>query len=667
MVTAHPTDAGAAPDAASQGTVDGSELHDYPLLRPAEILETVPGLVVTQHSGDGKANQYFLRGYNLDHGTDLATTVDGVPVNMPTNAHGQGYSDLNFLIPELVERIDYLEGPYYAQWGDFSAAGAAQIRYRDQLDTPRADLTVGSFGYYRALLAGSCDSLQSDCALSGGTDVRELGALELIKEDGPWTSAEDLHKINGLLRLSEGTVANGWSMDGILYDARWNSTDQVPLELIESGQLGRYSALDATDGGDSSRAVWSGEWHQSDAAGYTRASAYVEHYQLQLWSDFTFFELRPATGDQFEQEEHRNFFGGQWLHGWNGLIGGRESVTELGAQIRHDSINVGLFDTASRRVFATVSDEHVDELEAGVYAQSTTRWFTWFRSVLGVRGDVLNMAATSYSTPANSGSAQGSKLSPKLALTLGPWDGTEFFVDAGRGFHSNDARGVIDRIDPTTGLAASSVPPLVSSFGKEIGVRTIAVPGLESSVALWSLDSDSELVYNADSDIGSTSPNAASRRYGVEWNNRLNAGRHLRFDLDLAWTHARYAEENQNGLLGDMIPNAVARVANLRTSLMDFGPWSAGLETRYIGPYPLSQDGSLVSSPAIVTNLRLTRELARNASLSVDLLNLFDRKYYDIEYEQDFRVTPASPVVPNGITVHPGEPREVRVTLSLRY
>jgi outer membrane receptor protein involved in Fe transport len=277
------------------------------------------------------------------------------------------------------------------------------------------------------------------------------------------------------------------------------------------------------------------------------------------------------------------------------------------------------------------------------------------------------MQATSDSTPANSGSASGSKLDPKMSLIFGPWSRTEFFIDAGRGLHSNDARGVIDRIDPTTGLPASAVPALVGSFGRELGVRNESIPGLQTSLALWSLNSDSELVYNADSDIGSTSPNAASKRYGAEWNNHWIAADHLLVDLDLAWTHARFAEENQNGALGDMIPNAVSKVGICRATIVNFGSWALGWETRYIGPYPLSQDGTLTASSALVTNLRFRDDLTKRVSLFVDALNVFNRPYYDIEYQQDYRVTPKSPIVPSGITVHPGEPRELRVTLSLKF
>ena len=473
-VQGHYDNAVGTSDAASQGVVLGERLQDLPLLRPGEVLETVPGLVVTQHSGDGKANQYFLRGYNLDHGTDFATKVDGVPVNMPTNAHGQGYSDLNFLMPELVDRIDYFKGPYFASGGDFASAGSANIQYRNNLDHPFASLTLGSHDYRRMQLAGSIPVTlpwkTATTAAESGKDAAStqlLGALDLMGSNGPWTTPEGLHRANGLLRLSHGDRANGWSADGLLYDASWHSTDQVPLELIESGQLGRYSAIDPTDGGDSGRAILSGEWHMHADEGYTRASAYLEHYRLRLWSNFTFFELRPATGDQFEQSEHRDILGGEFVHGWNHRLLGRESVTEAGLQLRHDNIRVSLQNTDARVPFETVSDNKVRETEAALYLQNTTSWSSWFRSLAGVRQDRIFLGMNALATPQNSGNASDSRVSPKLSLIFGPWAKTELFANIGRGFHSNDARGVLDRVDPTTGAAADRVPALVGSLGKE--------------------------------------------------------------------------------------------------------------------------------------------------------------------------------------------------------
>ncbi len=662
-VLGHYDNAVGTSDAASQGVILGKLLQDIPLLRPGEVLESIPGLVVTQHSGDGKANQYFLRGYNLDHGTDFASSVDGVPVNMPTNGHGQGYSDLNFLIPELVDRIEYRKGPYFAQNGDFASAGSADIQYRNALDRPILDLSIGDNGYRRILTAASMP-LPFAAPVTNGSGPTLLAALELSENNGPWKLPEDIHKFNGLLRASDGSADLGWSLEALAYDAHWRSTDQVPLELIQSGVLCRFCALDPSDGGRSARQILSGEWHTQDNDGYLRTSAYFEHYRLQLWSNFTYFEANPDMGDQFNQRDARNILGGKIAKGWKHTLFGHESVTEIGAQVRHDVIHVSLLDTQARVPFATVTDSLVDETEAALYIQNTTVWTDWLRSLAGLRADTISLDLTSQSYTPNSGKVSDNRASPKLSLIFGPWRKTEFFVNVGNGFHSNDARGVVYQYDPTTGQPVTRAPALVGSYGKEIGLRTEIIPGLQSSLALWKLNSSSELLYSADS--GGTNINGASKRSGIEFNNHMVVNEWLLFDADLAWTRARYANQNDNGSLGNHIPNAVGKVASVGLSVHDVGPWSGDIKFRYIGPYPVSQDGMLRAPSAITTNLRVTRELNSWAALSLDVLNLFDRKYFDIAYEQDYQVSPTSPLVPNGITVHPGEPRELRLTLRLK-
>ena len=669
VVTAHYDNAVGTSDAASQGTVRGELLQDIPLLRPGEVLETVPGMVVTQHSGDGKANQYFLRGYNLDHGTDFAPSVDGVQVNMPTAAHAQGYADMNFLIPELVDRINYRKGPYYAENGDFSSAGSADAQYRKRLDTNIANLTAGSYGYVRTLLAGS-SALKlpgQASSLFGANGPTVLGAFEYQHNDGPWKVKENLQKYNGLLRISDGDSTNGWSIDTIFYQASWNATDQVPLELIQSGQLARYGAWSPSDGGNTSRDIISGEWHNVDDKGFTRVSAFAEHYSVQLWSDFTFFEYRPTTGDQFEQAENRNVVGAKVAKGWNHDLFGYESTTELGAQVRHDNIDVSLQNSVNRVPFETVSNNQVGLTNTALYLQNTTTWNSWLRTLIGLRDDNFNLDMTSQSLATNSGSTTANQISPKFSLILGPWQKTEFFVNAGRGFHTNDARGVLNKIDPTTGGPASPVPAIVSSFGEEIGVRTEIIKGLQSSLALWKLDSNSEIVYSADSAIGSSDPNGASERYGVEFNNHWAPNRWLLFDADLAWTHARYAVMNDNGEQGNLVPNSVGKVGLLRAAVHNLGTWSAGAEVRYIGPSPLTQDGSLKAPSSVITNLQIKDEITPKLDLTLEVLNLFNRKYFDIAYAQDYRVSPSSATVPSAITVHPGEPLEFRATLGLKF
>ena len=256
-------------DAASQGRLEAGQLNSTAMLRPAEVLEHIEGMVVTQHSGDGKANQYFLRGMNLDHGTDFATTVNGVPVNMPSHAHGQGYSDLNFLIPELIERVDYRKGPYFAADGDFSSAGSARIVYRQRLQQSLAEVTLGQGGYQHALVADSH-------ALAEGVSL--LSAVTLQRNDGPWTTPEALRKRNALLTLSGGSPREGWSTSLSAYSAQWNATDQVPQRLLDAGvyqgrPFGRFDALDPTDGGQTERTSLSAHWHQDSDDAVTRVEA----------------------------------------------------------------------------------------------------------------------------------------------------------------------------------------------------------------------------------------------------------------------------------------------------------------------------------------------------------------------------------------------------------
>ena len=658
-------------DAASQGIVLSKTIEDQAFLRPGEVMETVPGLVVTQHSGDGKANQYFLRGYNLDHGTDFSTSIDGVQANMPTHAHGQGYSDLNYMIPELIDHIDYRKGTYFAENGDFSSAGSADVVYKRSLDQNIFDYTLGSFGYQRAVLANSLQlkpnsNLKIDPTLIDNSPIL-LSAIELMHEDGPWQVKEKLEKTNAVLKLSDGSISKGWTTDFKFYNAHWNSTDQVPLELIQSGALGLFGSMNPSDGGQSSRMILSVEKHEINETGYEKLSSSFERYRLNLWSDFTFFELRPLTGDQFEQADNRDVLNTKWINGFHHSLMDHDSTTELGINLRFDDIHLGLFNSQNRNIFATVSNEHINELMKSAWIQNMTAWNSWARTVIGLRGDEVNMQMTAFENSLNSGSASAAKVSPKFSAIFGPWRETELFFNIGKGLHSNDARGVINKIDPTTGDQATPIPALVGSFGQEIGVRSQINPNLQTSLALWKLQSDSELVYSADSGIGNTSANGASIRTGLEWNNHFVANDWAFVDADLAWTHANYQNMNDNGQLGNQIPNAVGKVGILRAALHHLGPWSAGWETRYIGSYPLTQDGSQTAPAALVSNLRVNREIEKDVHLTLDVLNVFNRAYYDIAYNQDYQITPTAPVQPNGITVHPGEPRQVRIGLQIYY
>ena len=648
-VTGHYDNAVGSTDAASQGVIKRELLKSRPALRPGEVLEFVPGLIVTQHSGDGKANQYFLRGFNLDHGTDFATRVNGMPVNMPTHGHGQGYTDLNFLMPELVQRIEYRKGPYFASNGDFASAGSADIVYLKKIDEPFAQLTLGS-GNFRRGVAGQ--------SLEVAPDTTLLGALEVQRTDGPWTVPEHLKKDNAVFMLSGGSAARGWSGSLMAYRARWTATDQVPQRLIDSGAIGRFDSLDPSTGGDTRRASLSGEWHDSGAFGRSMVSAYAIDYQLDLNSNFTYALERPADGDQFKQHDQRSVFGIDASQTFEHKLGGLDVRSELGASLRHDRIRVGLFDSVARRITATTRDDKVRETLVGVYGQSAVDLLPGtLRAVAGLRLDRVSNRVDALTLAANGGSASDTQLSPKLSLVAGPFSKTEFFFNAGRGLHSNDARGTTATIDPKTGDPVDRVPPLVASRGWELGARTEVIKGLQSSLALWKLDFDSELVYIGDA--GATEASGASTRKGIEWNNRYIPVPWLLFDADLAWTHARFRN-------GDRIPNAIDRVASVAATVRDLGPWSASLQLRYLGPGALVEDNSVRSFSSVTTNLRVGYKFSPKVEATLDVFNLFDRKLSDIQYFYESQLPGESgPVADRHL--HPAEPRAARLTLQVRF
>jgi len=650
VVTRHYDNAVGTSDAASQGVIEAGLLRSRPALRPGEILEFVPGVIVTQHTGDGKANQYFLRGFNLDHGTDFATSVNGMPTNLPTHAHGQGYSDLNFLIPELVQRVEYRKGPYYAKGGDFSLAGAADIAYRTGFDRPFLDVGIGQRGFRRHVAGGSTD-------LGSGRTL--LGAFEVMGHDGPWVVPQGLKRHNGVVTLSGVGDSSSWQLSFMGYRAKWTATDQVPERLLNAPGFNRYGSLDPTAGGDTSRHSVSGQWSHNDAqGGVWRAQAYVVRYAMDLYSNFTYALERPAAGDQFAQKDARTVWGGQFSYAMSHGLFERIARSELGLQWRTDKARVGLYDSVARRITEVVREDDVQQTLVGVYAQNVLEWTPWLRSIAGVRVDHKRAQVDALSLTVNGGRAQDSKASPKLSLILGPWRKSEFFVNAGTGFHSNDARGATIRLDPRSGESAQRVPLLVAGRGAELGFRTEAIPGLQSSLALWGLKLESELVYVGDA--GATEASRASSRRGVEFNNRYTPVQWLLIDADFAWSRGRFDN-------GDRIPNAVDRVASMAVTLRDLAHWTTSLQWRYLGSGPLVEDNSVRSRPSSTLNTRITRGLpglGRQTDITLDIFNLTDRRVNDIQYFYESRL-PGEPAPVADRHVHPAEPRTFR--LSLRW
>jgi outer membrane cobalamin receptor len=637
---------------ASQGAITARQLEARPMMRSGEVLETVPGVVISQHSGEGKANQYYLRGFNLDHGTDFSTTVAGLPVNMPTHGHGHGYSDLNFLIAELISGVQYSKGPYFADQGDFATAGAANINYTNSLARPIVSVGGGGQGFGRALAAAST---------SAGTGTL-LGAVDVQHNDGPWHEPDDFRKVNALVRFSQGDTLNGFSITGMGYRGRWDSTDQVPARAIGDGRIGRFGAIDPTGGGDSYRYAGSVEWQRTRDNATTKVSAFGLAYDLNLFSNFTYFLDDPDNGDQFRQADHRFVSGARITHRRLGQWGNRPVQNVAGVQVRRDDIGtVGLYHTVARQPLETVREDSVRQTSVGGFAQNETQWTPWLRTLAGVRIDGSHFDVDA-GEPANSGTDGAGLVSPKGGAVFGPWWGTELYVNGGFGFHSNDARGATITVDPVTGDPVRRVTPLARARGAEVGIRSVRIPHLQTSLAVWMLDLDSELIFIGDA--GNTEAGRPSHRHGLEFANYYSPRPWLTLDVDLSLSRARFTDADP---AGNVIPGAVSTVVQAGVTVDSVKSVFGSVRWRYFGPRALIEDDSERSRATSLVNLEAGYRLTRSLRLAVDVFNVLDARHSDVDYFYASRL-PGEPA--EGIEdlhLHPTLPRTARVSLRVGF
>ncbi|MFM9433095.1 outer membrane receptor protein involved in Fe transport [Janthinobacterium sp. CG_23.3] len=648
-----PTQLGVA-ESASAGVVTQKQLEARTVYRPGELLEVMPGLLVSQHSGEGKANQFYLRGLNLDHGTDLRTSVDGMLVNQRTHAHGQGWTDVNFLIPELTSYLEYVKGPYSAEQGDFASAGAVSVNYANTLAQGIASIGIGQNGYARTLIADSPSVGKGNL----------LYAMELLRNDGPFVNKDGYRKLNGVLRYSEGSETNGFNVTLMGYKAHWNATDQIPQRAIDSGLLqSRFDTIDPTDGGKAQRFSLSGAWVRTGDGDATRVNAYLIHNQLDLYSNFTYFLDHPETGDQFSQPDRRSTLGLNATHSWRHSALGRPSETTVGLQLQADDIHNGLYDTQARVRLATTRQDHVRERSAGVYVQNAVKWNPWLRSVIGVRGDYYRNAVDS-NLAINTGTASGSQASPKLSLILGSWEKTEFYVNLGRGFHSNDARGTTIRVDPKNpDTPAVQEAPLVQSRGMELGARTEFVKGLQTNLALYQLNYDSELLFAGDA--GSTADTGRpSRRNGFELSNYYKLASWLTVDADIAYARTRYRDADP---AGQHIPGSIEGVASLALAVDNLGPWFGAVQLRYFGPRPLIEDDSVRSKATGTVNARIGYKFSPKLRFTVEVYNLTNRRDSAIDYAYASRLPGEAAEGKFDVHFHPVESRSLRANLIANF
>jgi outer membrane receptor protein involved in Fe transport len=633
---------------ASVGTITSEQLQFRPLSRPAEVLEAVPGMVVTQHSGEGKANQYFLRGFNLDHGTDFANYVEGMPINMVSHGHGQGYTDMNFLIPELVKDITYRKGPYYAEAGDFASAGSSRIRYRRSLTGGQFKVTVGRWGYHRLLAANSIEM---------GEESQLLVALEGVRYDGPWDTEQNLEKNNGLAKFSRGDASSGFSVTFMAFENQWHSTDQVPQRLVRSGELHRFGDLDPLTGGETHRYSLSSSFWGDIFDGQYRAGLYLVDYGLELTTNASYF-LDSDLGDRFTQYDERDIYGG--AVSWRRSLKHNQLV-EVGGTLRYDDIsNVGF-----ERVDGSVRDfAAVQETGTALYTSVTSEWSDYFTSVLGLRYDYFDYDVAGFNNVLNpessvDGSASKGLLSPKLSLRFGPWAETEYFINLGQGIHSNDARGVVK--------PGSDIDVMAKSQGGEIGFRSALISDVQLSAAVFALDLDSELVFVGDD--GTTEARDATRRTGVELGIYYQPAHWLIVDVDAAFSKARFKQQQfDDGVaLGRQVPDAMNRVFSIGASMNFDSGLFTGIRARYFGPRDLDEAGDVRSSDTFVVNANYGYRWSSGLSAGIEVLNLFDSDDDDITYYYESLSRSERAQGSSGRLdkhSHPVEPRSVRLTVE---
>ena len=657
-------------DTASQGSITAEELQLRPVYRVGQLLETTPGLVVTVHSGEGKAQQYLVRGFNLDHGTDIANFVDDMPVNRSTNTHGQGYSDANFMMPEVFSGLDFTKGPYHAEVGDFGAVVSTHVKMANEIPN-QMSATIGTLGVYNGFVGGTYRV--SDVA-------RLLGGLYLGHVDGPYDHPDNFRKIAAVARYSHGETDDGYDLTAMYYKGQGNMTTDQPLRAFQQGLIGRYGTLDPSDGSYSERIslsshiaakgdIGNGAWNLA-------ANAYAVRWRMFLYNNFTHLLDDPVNGDQEKQDESRTTLGGATTFKLTQSFGGIDTETSLGVQLRYDDAFVDRRHTRQRQVLGYCEEQQPDGpaipvpatqgacnadrvrlLDLGPWIESTVHWTPWLRTILGAREEYYHATDHSFVT-GFSGARSQTLFQPKASLVLGPFHQTELYLSGGRGFHSDDVRGVFGTV-PLEGTSIGPTPLLAQATGYEVGLRTNLIPRLPIQIAMFQEDFQSELTYNADA--GQDEASAPSRRQGIELSAQYKPLPWLELNTDLAFSRARYTGNFAAfGLDQPFIANAPTFIGSFGVLVDNLGPWFGGFQWRALGRYPVN-DGSETPQDKGYSefNADIGYKVSDRLRLMLSVFNLTNTKADSAAYYYAARLKgePADGV--GDFQVHPLEPISV--------
>jgi len=557
--------------ASSQQFIPDKEILLQPQGRPAQVLRLIPGFIAVEHSGGaGKADQYFLRGFDADHGTDVAFFSDGMPINFRSHAHGQGYTDLNFIIPETIEGLEVYKGAYLPEFGDFTTAGAVNFRTREAVKEGLVQAAGGQFDTQRYLLMFSPTK----------DKVRTLFAGEGYYTNGPFLNDNRYFRANLLAKATTNLSARDeLSMTGTFHKAQWNASGEIPLRAVTDGTIDRFGAIDPSEGGKTLRSTARLNYHyDTPSGGQFYANAYGQYYKFDLFTNFTFFLNDPVNGDGIQQSDRRIIYGGDVGYKQKAEVFGLPSIGTIGVQTRVDNIHARLGMQTTRAPTGTTTDSDILEASYAPFVKAEVQPTSWMRLAGGLRAetftfDVRNRCETCSEQPA--GRKNSGIVLPKMNLILGPWARTEFFANYGEGYHSNDARSAV----------APASSPLARAKSYEVGIRSkpFGPEGIELIATAWQLDLQSELVFVGDE--GTTELRGPSRRRGVEFAARGQLWGPLYVNGSVTYTKAEFRN-------GDAIPLAPEITAYGALLLQ----WPEGLRSQlqatYLGVRPLIEDRS---------------------------------------------------------------------------
>ena len=627
------------------------DVQNNPVKSSQEILRKVPGLIIGQHAGGGKAEQIFLRGFDIDHGTDLTLDVDGLPINMVSHAHGQGYADMHFIIPETIDNIDFGKGPYYADKGNFNTAGYISLKTKKTIDKNLISLESGQFNTVRTLamfkLLGN-ESSNSSAYI----------ASEMLLTDGVFESPQDFNRFNVMGRYNYNNYQDEeFTVTLSHFQSKWNASGQIPVRAVENGSISKFGAIDDTEGGLTGRTnILFNHKKKIDEHQEITSKAYYSKYKFELYSNFTFFLDDPVNGDQIRQKESRSIFGAETAYQRTFDLPDESSRLRFNSGIgfRYDDANdVELSRTRNRReTLERKAFGDVDEVNIYAYAHTTYKKGKWTFNP-AVRVDYFEFDYVDFLNPTfDSRSENQAIMSPKLNIIYALNSKIQLFAKSGFGFHSNDSRVVVNKTEERT---------LPSAFGVDLGTIFKPTNGLVLDATLWSLSSQQEFVYVGDAGVPEAS--GRSRRYGVEFGARYQVNKWLYANADINYTVAKSIDELDGE---DFIPLAPNFTSVGGLSVQNLGKFSGGINYRYVDDRPANEDNSIVAEGYFVTDLNLNYAFAKNWNLSLIAENIFDVDWKETQFATETRLQNEANSVEE-ITFTPGTPFFARLKLSVNF